>query len=51
MAAVQSSAAGGGAAAAITVSPGVTMYQLTQGGAIAGISLTGAKYYKDPDLN
>ena len=51
MAAVQSSAAGGGAAAAVTVSPGVTMYQLTQGGAIAGISLTGAKYYKDPDLN
>jgi lipid-binding SYLF domain-containing protein len=51
MAAVQGSTAGGGAAGAVTVSPGVTMYQLTEGGAIAGISLTGAKYYKDPDLN
>jgi len=27
------------------------MYQLTQDGAIAGVSITGAKYYRDTDLN
>ena len=51
MAAAQSGGQGGGAAGAVTVSPGVTMYQLTQEGAIAGISITGAKYYKDDALN
>ncbi|HRD50711.1 MAG TPA: YSC84-related protein [Candidatus Contendobacter sp.] len=34
-----------------TVSPGVLMYQLSDQGAIVGVSLTGAKYYPDPDLN
>src|SRR5262249_13685145 len=51
MAAVQSGTQGGGAAGGIVVSPGVTMYQLTQEGAIAGVSITGAKYYKDDTLN
>jgi lipid-binding SYLF domain-containing protein len=51
MAAAKSGTQGGGAAGGVVVSPGVTMYQLTQEGAIAGISLTGAKYYKDDALN
>ena len=51
MAAAQSGKQGGGAAGAAVVAPGVTMYQLTQKGAIAGVSITGAKYYKDDTLN
>ena len=35
----------------VSVSPGVLMYQLSEQGAIVGVSLTGAKYYPDPDLN
>jgi lipid-binding SYLF domain-containing protein len=51
MAAVQSSTQGGGGQMGATVAPGVTMYQLTEKGAIVGISLTGAKYYRDDALN
>jgi len=40
---------GGGLGA--VVSPGVTLYQLSETGAIVGISVTGAKYYKDDELN
>jgi len=42
---------GGGAAGAVTVSDGVKMYQLSDTGAIVGVSITAAKYYKDDDLN
>ena len=35
----------------VSVSPGVLMYQLSDQGAIVGVSITGAKYYPDPDLN
>src|SRR5262245_46960686 len=51
MAAAQSGGQGGSAAGGVLVAPGVTMYQLTQEGVIAGISITGAKYYKDDALN
>jgi lipid-binding SYLF domain-containing protein len=51
MAAAKSSTEGGAAAGAVTVSPGVNMYQITDKGAIVGVSLTGAKFYKDSDLN
>ena len=51
MAAAQSATQGGSAAGAVTVSPGVTMYQFAQDGAIAGVSVTGAKYFKDDTLN
>ena len=51
MTAVQKGTEGGGAAGAVVVAPGVTMYQFTQDGAIAGVSITGAKYYKDDALN
>jgi lipid-binding SYLF domain-containing protein len=35
----------------VSVSPGVLMYQLSEQGAIVGVSITGAKYYPDPNLN
>ena len=35
----------------VSVSPGVLMYQLSDQGAIVGVSITGAKYYPDPNLN
>jgi lipid-binding SYLF domain-containing protein len=42
---------GGGDAGAVTVSDGVKMYQLSDTGAIVGVSITAAKYYKDDELN
>ena len=33
------------------VAPGVLMYQFSDQGAMVGVSITGAKYYPDPDLN
>jgi hypothetical protein len=38
---------GGALAGAVTVSQGVKMFQLNGEGAIVGVSLTAAKYYKD----
>jgi lipid-binding SYLF domain-containing protein len=35
----------------VSVSPGVLMYQISDQGAIVGISITGAKYYPDANLN
>ncbi len=51
MAAAKTKKAGGALAGAVTVSEGVYMYQLTVEGLIVGVSLTGAKFYKDKDLN
>jgi lipid-binding SYLF domain-containing protein len=51
MAAAKTKAMGGGAAGAVTVSQGVKMYQINEEGLIVGISITGAKYYKDKELN
>jgi lipid-binding SYLF domain-containing protein len=51
MAAAKTSTQGGGAQMGATVAPGVTMYQLSEQGAIVGISVTGAKYYKNDQLN
>ena len=51
MAAAKDKSAGGGAAGAVTFSHGVKLYQLSDTGAIIGVSLTAAKYYKDDDLN
>ena len=50
-AAAQTSTQGGGAELGVSVSPGVTMYQISGTGAIVGVSVTGAKYYKDDALN
>jgi lipid-binding SYLF domain-containing protein len=51
MAAAKTSTQGAGAQMGATVAPGVTMYQLSEQGAIVGISITGAKYYKNEQLN
>ena len=42
---------GGGGTGAVTFSNGVKMYQLSDTGIIVGVSITGAKYYPDEDLN
>jgi hypothetical protein len=36
---------------AVSVSPGVWLYQLTSGGLAAEITVKGSKYYKDKSLN
>ena len=51
MAAAKTKTAGGALAGAVTLSEGVHMYQSTEEGLIVGVSITGAKYYKDKDLN
>ena len=51
MATAKANSQGAGAQYGISVSPGVTMYQLNNNGIVVGISLTGAKYYKDETLN
>lgn len=51
MAAAKSGSEGGGAAGAVSFSEGVKMYQLSDSGAIVGVSITGAKYSKNKDLN
>ena len=51
MASAQSSTQQMGNQLGVSVSPGVLMYQLSDQGAIVGVSLTGAKYYPDPNLN
>ena len=51
MAAAKSESEGGGVAGAVTFREGVKMYQLSETGAIVGVSITGAKYYRDKDLN
>lgn len=42
---------GGALSGAVSVSDGVWMYQLTDKGLAAEITLKGSKYYKDDDLN
>ena len=51
LAAAKSKASGGAYAGAVTLSSGVHLYQLTEEGLIAGISLTGGKFYPDKELN
>ena len=51
MADAKSKTEGGALAGAVTVSKGVTMFQLNDEGAIVGVSLTAAKYYTDSELN
>lgn len=42
---------GGALAGAITVAPGVTLYQLTEHGLALQATIQGTKYYKDDELN
>jgi len=51
MAAAKTKTEGGALAGAVTASKGVKMFQLNDEGAIVGVSLTAAKYYKDKELN
>jgi lipid-binding SYLF domain-containing protein len=51
MASAKTKTEGGALAGAVTVSKGVKMFQLNEEGAIVGVSLTAAKYYKDKELN
>jgi len=51
MAAAKEKTKGGALAGAVTISEGVYMYQLDTEGAIVGVSITGAKFYKDKELN
>ncbi len=50
-AALKTSTQGAGGMLGVTVSPGVVMYQISDEGAIVDVSITGAKYYKDDELN
>ena len=50
-AAAKSGEKGGAAAGAITVAPGVDLYQITENGLALQATIQGTKYYKDDDLN
>ena len=50
-AAAQASGQGGALAGAMSVSPGVWLYQLTDDGLALELTAKGTKYYKDSDLN
>ncbi len=51
MAEAKTKTKGGAVSGAVSVAKGVKMYQLDDQGLVVGISLTGAKYYKDKELN
>ena len=51
MASAKTKTEGGALAGAVTASEGVKMLQLNGEGAIVGVSLTAAKYYRDKELN
>jgi hypothetical protein len=51
MAAAKNKTEGGAVSGAVSVSPDVHRYQLTEQGLIVGVSMTGAKDYKDEELN
>jgi lipid-binding SYLF domain-containing protein len=51
MAAAKTKTRGGALAGAVSVSKGVHMFQVDTEGAIIGVSITGAKFYKDKELN
>lgn len=50
-AAAKSDVEGGSADFGYNVAPGITVYQLTEEGALVGLSITGAKYWRNDDLN
>ena len=49
--AAQAGGQGGGYAGAMSVSPGVWVYQITDDGLAAELTVKGTKYYRDKDLN
>jgi hypothetical protein len=36
---------------AVSIAPGVYLYQLTETGLAAKLTVSGTKFFKDPDLN
>ena len=50
-AAAKAGKSGGSATGAISVAPGVSVYQITKNGVALQLTLQGTKYYKDDDLN
>jgi hypothetical protein len=42
---------GGGVEGAVSIKPGVYLYQITDDGLAAELTAKGTKYYKDDDLN
>ena len=50
-AAAKTSTSGGAYSGAVTVAPGVWVYQITKKGLALQLTLQGTKYYKDDDLN
>jgi lipid-binding SYLF domain-containing protein len=50
-AAAKSGNKGGAAAGAVTVAPGVDLYQITEQGLALQATIQGTKYYRDDDLN
>jgi lipid-binding SYLF domain-containing protein len=50
-AAVELGEIGGSRERAGTIAPGVSLYQLTENGLAAQITIQGTKYWKDDDLN
>jgi lipid-binding SYLF domain-containing protein len=49
--AVQAAGQGGSISGAINVAPGVWVFQITEAGLAAELGITGAKYFKDEELN
>jgi lipid-binding SYLF domain-containing protein len=49
--AAAASDAGGSLAGAVSVSPGVYIYQITDAGLAATLTIAGTKFFKDPELN
>ena len=49
--AAQAGGQGGSIAGAISVAPGVWVYQITEAGLAAELGITGAKNFKDSELN
>jgi lipid-binding SYLF domain-containing protein len=47
----QAGGQGGGLAGAMSISPGVWLYQLTDDGLAVELTAKGTKYYKDDNLN
>ena len=50
-AAAKNDSGGGGGDLGYNVAPGVNLYQMTEKGAMVGLSITGAKYWRNDDLN
>jgi len=50
-AAAKSDKKGGAFAGAVTVAPGVELYQITENGLVLQATIQGTKYYKDKELN